>query len=72
MALKAQLAKPATGAEGLVGEIGVAQSRLSPEGKVFVHGEFWNAYADEVIEEKEKIRILKTEGLNLKVEKLKK
>jgi len=72
MAVKAQLAKPATGAEGLVGEIGVAQTRLSPEGKVFIHGEFWNAYADEVIEEREKIRVLKTEGLNLKVEKLKK
>jgi membrane-bound serine protease (ClpP class) len=72
MAVKAQLAKPATGAEGLVGEIGVAQTRLSPEGKVFIHGEFWNAYADEAIEEREKIRVLKTEGLNLKVEKLKK
>ncbi len=72
MAVKAQLAKPATGAEGLVGEIGVAQTRLSPEGKVFIHGEFWNAYTDEAIEEREKIRVLKTEGLKVKVEKLKK
>ena len=72
MAVKAQLAKPATGAEGLVGEIGVAQTRLSPEGKVFIHGEFWNAYTDEAIEEREKIRVLKTEGLTVKVEKLKK
>lgn len=71
MAVKAQLAKPATGAEGLVGEIGVAQTRLSPEGKVFVHGEIWNAYADEVIEPGEKIRVLKTEGLKVKVEKIK-
>lgn len=72
MAVKAQLTKPATGAEGLVGEIGVAQTRLSPEGKVFIHGEFWNAYTDEAIEEREKIRVLKTEGLTVKVEKLKK
>ncbi|MDO8956107.1 MAG: nodulation protein NfeD [Deltaproteobacteria bacterium] len=72
MAVKAHLAKPATGAEGLVGEIGVAQTRLSPEGKVFIHGEFWNAYTDEAIEEREKIRVLKTEGLKVKVEKLKK
>jgi len=71
MAIKAQLAKPATGSEGLVGETGVAQSRISPEGKVFIHGEFWNAYADEVIEAGEKIRVLKTEGLKVKVEKLK-
>jgi membrane-bound serine protease (ClpP class) len=67
MTIRAHMAKPATGAEGLVGEIGTAATRLTPEGKVFVHGEFWNAYADEPIEAGEKIRILKTEGLKLKV-----
>lgn len=72
MAIKAQMAKPATGSEGLVGETGIARTRLDPEGKVFVHGEFWNAYTDETIEEGEKIRILKAEGLSVKVEKLKK
>ena len=72
MAIKAQMAKPATGSEGLVGETGIARTRLDPEGKVFVHGEFWNAYTDETIEEGEKIRILKAEGLIVKVEKLKK
>jgi membrane-bound serine protease (ClpP class) len=43
---------------------------LAPEGKVFVHGEIWNAYADGTIEEGQKIRVLKAEGLKLKVEKL--
>jgi membrane-bound serine protease (ClpP class) len=70
MTIKAHLAKPATGREGLMGEIGSATTRLAPEGKVFVHGELWNAYADEVIEEGQKIRVLKAEGLKLKVEKL--
>ena len=70
-ALKAQLARPVTGAEGLVGEIGVAKTRLAPEGKVFVHGEWWNAYADEGIEPEEKVRVLKNEGLKLKVERVK-
>jgi len=70
-ALKAQLAKPTTGSEGIVGEIGVATTRLDPEGKVFVHGELWNAYSDNVIEPEDKIRVLKTEGLMLKVEKTK-
>ncbi len=68
-ALKAQMAKPATGFEGLVGEIGVVRTRLAPEGKIFVHGEFWNAYADEVIEPDAKVRVLKAEGLRLKVER---
>jgi membrane-bound serine protease (ClpP class) len=71
MAIKAQMAKPATGSEGLLGETGVARTRLDPEGKVFVHGEFWNAYTDGTIEEGEKIRVLKAEGLRVKVEKLK-
>ena len=71
LALRAQMAKPATGSEGLIGEIGIARIRLDPEGKVFVHGELWNAYSDAAIEEGEKIRVLKTDGLKLKVEKLK-
>ncbi len=71
MAIRAQMAKPATGSEGLMGETGVAKTRLDPEGKVFIHGEFWNAYTDGTIEEGEKIRVLKAEGLKVKVEKLK-
>jgi membrane-bound serine protease (ClpP class) len=71
VALRAQMARPATGAEGLAGQIGVARTRLAPEGKVFVHGELWNASAEEPIEPEEKVRVVKTEGLSLKVEKLK-
>jgi membrane-bound serine protease (ClpP class) len=70
MTVRAHLAKPATGKEGLVGEVGRAVSRLAPEGRVFVHGEFWNAYSDATIEEGEKIRVLRAEGLKLRVEKL--
>jgi membrane-bound serine protease (ClpP class) len=68
--VRAHMAKPATGSEGLVGEVGTAITRLAPEGKVFVHGEFWNAYADGTLQEGQKIRVLKAEGLKLKVEKL--
>ncbi|HYB20232.1 MAG TPA: nodulation protein NfeD [Thermodesulfobacteriota bacterium] len=70
MTIKAYMAKPATGMEGLRGEIGAAATRIAPEGKVFVHGEFWNAYAEGTIEEGQKIRVIKAEGLKLKVEKL--
>jgi len=71
LALKAQMAKPATGSEGLIGETGVATTRLDPEGKVFVHGELWNAHSDAAIEGGQKIRVLIIDGLKLKVEKLK-
>jgi membrane-bound serine protease (ClpP class) len=70
MTVKAHRAKPATGREGLIGELGTATTRIAPEGKVFVHGEFWNAYADGIIEEGQKIRVVKAEGLRVKVEKL--
>jgi len=70
MAIRAQMAKPATGAEGIAQEAGVARTRIDPEGKVFVHGELWDAYSEKAIEEGERIRVLKAEGLRLKVEKV--
>jgi membrane-bound serine protease (ClpP class) len=70
LTIKAYRAKPATGMEGLAGEAGKAATRIAPEGKVFVHGEFWNAYSDGTIEEGEKVRVVKAENLRLKVEKL--
>ena len=35
--------KPATGAEGMIGEIGIVVEDLSPVGRMLVHGEYWNA-----------------------------
>ena len=70
MTVRAYMAKPATGMEGLLGEVGTVATRIAPEGKVFVHGEFWNAYAEGTIEEGQKVRVIKAEGLKLKVEKL--
>jgi len=34
---------PMTGKEGLVGEVGRAIGEIAPEGKVAVHGEYWDA-----------------------------
>jgi membrane-bound serine protease (ClpP class) len=43
--VKVHQRRPVTGEEGMVGEIGYAVSDLAPEGKVKVHGEWWNARA---------------------------
>lgn len=43
LGIKAQRRKPTTGAEGMIGEIGVAISDLDPEGEVMVHGEIWKS-----------------------------
>ncbi len=46
MAARAMSAPVRTGAEGLVGERGLAQTEISPAGgRVFVHGEWWHATA---------------------------
>jgi membrane-bound serine protease (ClpP class) len=43
MGIKAQKRRPVSGAEGIVGEAGVALSDLNPDGQVRVHGEIWSA-----------------------------
>ena len=63
--------KITTGKEGLIGTIGVCETEINPEGKIFLHGEIWNSVSEEVIYPKEKVKVIGTEGLTLKVEKLK-
>lgn len=71
MAIKTRFTKPAGGMEGLVGEEGVATTDLIPEGKVFVHGEYWNALSDEEIRQGERVSVVEVRGLRLKVKKQK-
>jgi len=68
LVFRAQVSKPATGAGGLVGEIGIVKKALSPEGKVFVHGELWHARAKEPLDENVKVRVVKVVNLILEVE----
>jgi membrane-bound serine protease (ClpP class) len=70
IAIRAHLNRVYTGKEGLVGEIGVVQSDLKPEGKVFVHGELWNAESEENIPKGTKVKVLEVKkNLMLKVTK---
>ncbi|MGD8657248.1 MAG: nodulation protein NfeD, partial [Desulfobacterales bacterium] len=52
LVFRAQMSKPRTGTKGLVGEIGIVKKALTPEkeGKVFIHGELWNARAQKAID----------------------
>lgn len=70
LVFRSQVSKPRTGDKGLVGEVGVAKSRLEPEGKVFVHGELWNAVAPGSIEPGAKVRVVGVDRLLLKVEQV--
>ncbi|HWW62504.1 MAG TPA: nodulation protein NfeD, partial [Thermoanaerobaculia bacterium] len=68
LVLKARRHRVVTGSEAMVGEIGVAQTFLGPEGKVFVHGELWNASAKNEIPEGARVRVRAVNGLRLMVE----
>ena len=41
--LRVHRERPMTGKEGMIGDVGRAISDLSPDGKVAVHGEYWDA-----------------------------
>ncbi len=69
-AVNARLKKPTTGMEGLMGEVGIASTPISPEGKVSIHGEFWNVVSDQPIEKGERIQVIGAANLKLKVKKL--
>ena len=68
IALKARANKVVTGAQGLVGEIGIAQTALSPRGKVFVHGEIWDAMSSSGVPAGQAVVVLGVDGLQLRVE----
>jgi membrane-bound serine protease (ClpP class) len=68
IALRARRNKVTTGVQGLVGEIGVTRSALVPEGKVFVHGELWDAIAPAGVAAGTQVVVKSVDGLRLTVE----
>jgi membrane-bound serine protease (ClpP class) len=70
IALKARRNKVVTGVQGLVGETAVAQTELSPQGKVFVHGELWDAVASSALPVGQLVVVRRIDGLVLQVDPL--
>jgi membrane-bound serine protease (ClpP class) len=68
IALKARANKVVTGVQGLIGEIGLTQSALSPQGKVFVHGELWDAIASANVPAGQRVIVRQVKGLQLSVD----
>jgi membrane-bound serine protease (ClpP class) len=69
LTIKAHRRKPTTGREGLLGEIGVVKSKIDPQGKVFIHGEYWDAVSDETIPEGTRVKITEVKDIGIKVKK---
>ncbi|MGH7268471.1 MAG: NfeD family protein, partial [Candidatus Rokuibacteriota bacterium] len=69
--IKAQLSRPATGAEGLIGEVGVVRTPIDAEGQIFVRGEIWRAVSDgDRIPAGERVEIVGMDGLTLRVKRM--
>lgn len=70
LVLRAHTRRSSTGREGMIGETGTARTDLEPSGKVFVHGEIWDAEAEEPVRAGEKVEVIKVlEGLKIRVRK---
>lgn len=67
VALRARRNKLVSGVDGLIGEVGVARTPLMPEGKVFVHGELWNAVSSAPVPAGTAVVVERVEGLKLTV-----
>ena len=68
LAVRSQMRKPVTGAEGMIGETGEAMEDFAGEGKVFVLGEWWNARCGVSLRKGEKVTVVGREGMTLLVE----
>jgi membrane-bound serine protease (ClpP class) len=68
LAVRARRNKVETGREGMIGETGTAYTALSPQGKVFVHGEYWNAVSQVPLAAGAPVRVTAIDGLLLTVE----
>ncbi|MBI5582487.1 MAG: nodulation protein NfeD [Deltaproteobacteria bacterium] len=71
LAMKAFRLKPVTGDRGIIGEFGRVQDPIRPSqpGKVFVHGEIWNACSEETLDGGEIVEVTGIDHLLLKVKR---
>ena len=61
------LLRQTAGVDELIGAVGKVVSDLDPAGKVFIHGEHWNAVSLEAIPRGARVEVTGVEGLQLRV-----
>lgn len=65
---RARRRRPATGREGMTGEMGVARTCLNPSGQILVHGELWKARAEDgFVGSGDAVEVVGMDGLELHV-----
>ena len=68
LAWRARQNKVETGREGMIGQMGAAVTELKPDGKVFVHGEYWDAVSTLPLPAGARVRVTAIDRLKLTVE----
>ncbi len=68
IAIRARRSKVTTGASGMIGLTGRAQTAIAPQGTIFVRGELWRARSRMSLAAGEPVRVTGMEGLTLDVE----
>ncbi|UVT15488.1 MAG: nodulation protein NfeD [Nitrospira sp.] len=66
-AVKGGRRRPVTGAEGMIGSIGIARTDLNPRGQITLQGEIWEAISQTPIRQGEAAEVMSVEGLTVKV-----
>ena len=61
------LVKQQSGVDEMIGMLGKAATSLSPNGKIFIRGEYWTGEAQENVDEGETVEVISVEGLSLRV-----
>jgi membrane-bound serine protease (ClpP class) len=68
LVVKARSNKVVMANAGLIDEIGEARTALAPAGKVFVHGEYWDAVSATPVGAGDPVRVVTIDGMKLGVE----
>jgi membrane-bound serine protease (ClpP class) len=68
LVIRARHGKVTTGDLGMIGEIGRVETALSPSGKIYVHGELWEAVSPTPVSPGGLVRVRSVEGLTLQVD----
>ena len=66
--IRARSNKAVVSGGGLLDEIGEARTALEPAGKVFVHGEYWDAVSTEPVIVGGRVRVVGVDGMKIRVE----
>jgi membrane-bound serine protease (ClpP class) len=67
LVMRSERRPPVTGAEAMLGAVGVVREPLAPRGTILVRGEYWTAESDAEVGVGERVEVTAVDGLTLRV-----